>query len=179
MTSNQNASRFTFYMTVTSTDGTVTEGACSDADVRRSLATAARRGYKVEVIPQGGVNIVREVPGKGCHAVVYAPFRNAGHLTATVRNDLRLIAIRPSAVFLPETGCIKAGYINQIPPAASGLLIWRGLVAVNGTAVTVSMSARLALLAVNSGRAPWSYHPTVAELNDLCAPLPPVAAKGA
>ena len=27
---------FTFYMTVTSTDGTVAEGACSDAEVRRS-----------------------------------------------------------------------------------------------------------------------------------------------
>jgi hypothetical protein len=173
-----------FYMTVTSTDGTLTEGACSDADVARSLATAARRGYKVEVTSQGGTNIVREVPGKGRHSVVYVPFRNAGNLTATVREDLRLIAIRdrvarhgrPGAEFQPETGRIKAGYINSIPPAASALLRFRGLVTVNGSAVTVSMSARLAMLAVDSGHAPWSYHPTVAELSDLCATFGATAA---
>jgi len=159
---------FTFYMTVTSTDGTVTEGACSDADVARSLATAARRGYTVDVTPQGGAYIVREIPGKGRHTVSYAPFRNAGSLTATVREDLRLIAIRPTAELQPETGRIKAGYINSIPPAASSLLISRRLVAVNGTTVTLSMSARLAILATDHRTPPWSYHPTVAEINDLC-----------
>jgi hypothetical protein len=160
---------FTFYMTVTSTDGTVTEGACSDADVSRSLTTAVRRGYKVEVTPQGGTNIVREIPGKGRHAVVYAPFRNAGSLTATMREDLRLIVLRPAAELQPGTGRIKAGYINSIPPGASSLLRARGLVAVNGTAVTVSMSARLAMLATDHRTPPWSYEPTAGEINDLCA----------
>lgn len=158
---------FTFYMTVTSTDGTVTEGACTDAQVARSLATAARRGYRVEVTPRGGASIVREIPGKGKHWVVYAPFRNAGGFTPTVRNDLRLIGLR-RAEYQPETGRIKAGYVNSIPPAASALLRFRHLVAIDGTAVTVSMSARLAMLAVDSGHAPWSYHPTVAEISDLC-----------
>lgn len=164
-------SKFTFYMTVTSTDGTVTEGACSDADVMRSLATAARRGYRVEVTAQGGANIVREVPRKGRHSVVYAPFRNAGHLTATAREDLRLIAIRAAATLDPETGRIKAGYINSIPPAASDLLRVRRLVAVDGTTVTVSMSARLAMLAADNSPAPWSYILSAADLDNFCGDI--------
>ena len=76
--------------------------------------------------------------------------------------------IRPTARLQPE-GRINAGYFNSIPPAASAWLRFRGLVTADGTTVTVPMFTRLALLAVNSGRAPWSYHPTVAEINDLCA----------
>ena len=160
---------FTFYMTVNNTDGSVVQGACSDADVTRSLATAARRGYQVEVTPQGGANIARQIPGKGRHSVVYAPFRNAGSLTATVREDLRLIATRPTAELQPETGRIKAGYINSIPPGASSLLMSRGLVAVDGAEVTVPLSTRLAMLATDHRTPPWSYEPTAGEINDLCA----------
>src|ERR1035441_1915124 len=158
---------FTFSMTVNHTDGPAAQGACSDADVTPSLATAARRGYQVEVTPQGGANIARQIPGKGRHSVVYAPFRNAGSLTATVREDLRLIAIRPAAELQPETGRINAGYVNSIPPAASSLLIFRCLVAVNGTAVTLSMSARLALLATDHRTPPRSYEPTAGAINAL------------
>jgi len=148
---------FTFYMTVTSTDGTVTEGACTDADIKRSLATAARWGYRVEVTSQGGANIRREIPGKGCHTVIYKPPRSAGNMSATNIADLRLIDIRPTAEFQPETGRIKAGYVNSIPPAATSWLRSRGLVAVDGTTVTVSMSARLAMLARDHKPAPWAH----------------------
>lgn len=162
---------FTFFMTVTSTDGAVAEGACSDADLRNSLAVAARRGYQVEVTPDGGANITREIPGKGYHSVVYKPFRNVGSLTATMREDLRLIGIRPTAELQPETGRIKAGYVNSIPPAASDWLRFRGLVAVNGTTVTVSMSARLAMLARNYAPAPWAHILTSAQLATFCDSL--------
>jgi len=155
---------FTFFMTVTSADGTVSEGACSDADVRRSLAVAARRGYQVEVTPRGGANIMREVPGKGRHTVAYYPFRSAGGMTATMREDLRLIGTRKTAEFQPATGRIKAGYVNSIPPGASGALRLRGLVAVDGTTVTVSMSARLAMLARDRRPAPWAYILTPGQL---------------
>jgi hypothetical protein len=149
---------FTFFMTVTSTDGTVTGGACSDADIKRSLATAARRGYRVEVTSQGGANIRREIPGKGCHTVIYTPFRKVyGIITNVTREDLRLIDIRRAAEFQPETGRIKAGYVNSIPPATSSWLRFRGLVAVDGTTVTVSMSARLAMLARDHKPAPWAH----------------------
>jgi hypothetical protein len=155
---------FTFFMTVTSTDGTAAEGAASDADVRRSLATAARRGYQVEVTPGGGANISREVPGKGRHSVVYKPFRNAGSITPTVRTDLRLIGLRPAAEFQPETGRIKAGWLNSIPPGASARLRSYGLVAVDGVTVTVSMSARLAMLARDYAPAPWAHILTPGQL---------------
>jgi hypothetical protein len=159
---------FTFFMTVTSTDGTVAEGACSDADVKRSLATAARRGYRVEVTARGGMNIRREIPGKGCHTVIYEPFRSAGHMTATMLQDLRLIGTRPAARLDAETGRIKAGYVNSIPPAASSLLCSRGLVAVDGTTVTVSMSARLAMLARDYVPAPWAHILAPGQLAAFC-----------
>lgn len=159
---------FTFFMTVTGTDGTAAEGACTDEDVKRSLATAARRGYQVEVTPQGGANISREVPGKGRHSVVYKPFRNAGSITPNVRQDLRLISTRATAEFQPGTGRIKAGYVNSIPPAAAGWLRAHGLVAVDGTAVTVSMSARLALLARDHKPVPWAHILTSVQLATFC-----------
>lgn len=149
---------FTFLMTVTSTDGTVTEGACADTDVLRSLATAARRGYRVEVTAGGGANISRDVPGKGIHHVAYRPvLSGALGMTATMRADLRLIGIRSVAVLQPGTGRIKAGYVNEIPPAASDQLRRRGLVSISGTTVTVSMSAQLAMLARDYKPAPWAH----------------------
>lgn len=167
---------FTFFMTVTSTDGTVAEGACSDADLRRSLTIASRRGYRVEVAPSGGANITREIPGKGSHAVAYAPFRGASGLTATMREDLRLIGIRQTAKLQPGTGRIKAGYVNSIPPGASDRLRFHGLVAVNGTTVTVSMSARIAMLARDYKPAPWAHILTPDQLADFCDSVNPKAA---
>ena len=134
----------------------------------RSLATAARRGYQVEVTQQGGANITREVPGKGSHTVVYAPMRIVGHLTPSAREDLRLIAIRAAAGFQPGTGRIQAGYVNSIPPAASAVLLSRGLVTVDGTTATLSMSARLVMLALAHRPAPWAYILTAAELAGFC-----------
>ena len=137
----------TFYMTVTQSDGSVQEGICTEAQAARSLATAVRRGYFVEVLPNGGANIVRHVPGRGRHVVTLTPTRKARKLTPTARFDLKLIETRHRSDFDPETGRIKAGYVNSIPPAASALLMARGLVTVTGTSVTVSLSARLAMLA--------------------------------
>ena len=164
---------YDFHMTVTSTDGTVSKGACTEAQAARSLATAVRRGYFVEVLPDGGANIKRKVHGTagGSHWVKLEPARHAGNLTATVRHDLFLIAVRPSATFEPETGRIKAGYVNSIPPGASAFLRYRGLVTVSGTTVTVSLSARLALLAQDNRPIPWSYEPTADELRKVAASL--------
>ena len=171
MTATEHTAPVAFYMTVTSTDGTVSKGACTEAQAARSLATAVRRGYFVEVLPAGGANIRRKVHGTagGNHWVKLEPMRSAGNLTATVRHDLFLIGVRPTATFEPETGRIKAGYINSIPPAASAFLRYRGLVTVSGTTVTISLSARLAMLAQDSGHAPWSYKPSTGELNAILA----------
>ena len=158
-----------FYMAVTNTDGSVHEGICTEAQAARSLATATRRGYFVEVLPNGGANIVRHVPGRGRHVVTLTPTRKAQKLTPTVRFDLKLIASRHRSDFDPETGRIKAGYVNSIPPGASALLMGRGLVTLTGTAVTVSLSARLAMLAQDNRPVPWSYEPSAGELNDVCA----------
>ena len=159
---------FTFFMTVTGTDGVSAEGACSDADVKRSLTTAARRGYQVEVTPSGGANITRTVPGKGRHTVIYRPFQGALGMTPVMREDLRLISIRKTAEFQPETGRIKAGYVNSIPPSSAARLRFYGLVAVDGTTVTVSMSARLAMLARDYVTPPWAHILTPAQLADFC-----------
>lgn len=163
---------FTYRMTVTSTDGTSTEGACSDADVRRAVAAAARRGYQVEVKPDGGVNITREIPGSGYRDVTYKPARNAGSVTATMLADLRLIGTRPAAALQPETGRINAGYFGSIPPAASAALRSRGLVTVDGTTVTLSVAARAAMLAQDHhARAPWGHLLTPDQLAAFAAAL--------
>jgi hypothetical protein len=168
-----------FLMTVTNTDGSVHEGICTEAQAARSLATAARRGYSVEVLPNGGASIMRKL-GTGYHAVRLTPARYAGKLTATVRQDLALIASRHRSDFDPATGRIKAGYVNSIPPGASGLLMARGLVTLTGTAISVSLSARLAMLAQDNRPIPWAYKPTAGELNDICDEfLIPVSSKGA
>ena len=159
----------TFYMTVIQSDGSVQEGICTEAQAARSLATAARRGYDIEVLPNGGANIGRKIPGVGRHVVKLAPVRKAGKLTPTMRQDLALIASRHRSDFVPETGRIKAGYVNSIPPAASASLMARGLVTLTGTAISVSLSARLAMLAQDNRPMPWSYAPSTSELGDVCA----------
>jgi hypothetical protein len=160
-------SQAAFWMTVTNADGTTSEGVCTEAQAARSLATASRRGYDVEVLPSGGANIVRRIGTAGRHVVKLEPLRKAGKLTATARFDLRLIESRHVSVFQPETGRIKAGYLNSIPPGATAGLMARGLVTVTGTIVTVSLSARLAMLAQDNRPVPWSYTPTTDELSDL------------
>ena len=168
-TAGQALASGTFYMTVTNTDGSVHEGICIEAQAARSLATATRRGYFVEVLPDGGANIVRHVPGRGRHMVTLTPTRKARKLTPTARFDLKLIETRHRSDFDPETGRIKAGYVNSIPPAASALLMGRGLVTLTDATVAVSLSARLAMLAQNNRPVPWSYKPSAGELNDICA----------
>jgi len=152
-------------MTVTHADGTVAEGACTEAQAARSLATGVRRGYSVEVLPNGGASIMRTIPGRGYHTVRFTPGRTARKLTPTIRQDLALIASRHRSDFNPETGRIKAGYVNSIPPGPSASLMSRGLVTLTGTAVTVSLSARLAILAQDNRPIPWSYKPSTDELN--------------
>ena len=68
--------------------------------------------------------------------------------------------------------------ISRATPGASALLMGRGLVTLAGTAVTVSLSARLAMLAQDSGHAPWSYKPGAGELSDLCAEFGILVASG-
>ncbi len=158
---------YAFCMTITHADGSVYEGPVTEAQAVRSLATGSRRGYGVEVLPNGGASIIRPI-GRSYHAVRLTPARNAGKLTATVRQDLALIASRHRSDFVTETGRIKAGYVNSIPPGASALLMGRGLVTLDGTRVTVSLSARLAMLAQDNRPIPWAYKPDAGELDDLC-----------
>jgi hypothetical protein len=169
MTTAEHAARADFYMTVTHADGSAHKGTCTEAQAARSLATASQRGYFIEVLPNGGANIRREVhgPAGGSHWVKLEPARHARKLTPTARLDLALIASRHIAVFVPETGCIKAGYVNSIPPGATSLLRDRGLIALTGSTVTVSLSARLAMLAQDHRPVPWSYEPSAGEVGDL------------
>jgi hypothetical protein len=141
-----------FRMTVINADGTTAEGAYTEADAMCSLRRAVRRGYRVEATRNGGVVITREIPSAGDtwaparkHVVTLEPVAVPGKITGTMRHDLDLIAIRGGSLL--ANGRIKAGYFYGIPPAASARLIARGFVTVRGTAVAVSLSARLAMLA--------------------------------
>lgn len=147
-----------FRETVTSADGSTTEGTCSEADAMRTLGRAVRLGYRVEATQNGGAVIVRLIhagtdhwqpPRK--HTVTLEPIAAAGKITATNRLDLGIIdqhrASRSLAARLdPATGRINAG-LNSIPPAATARLMERGLVTVERDAVSVSLAARLAMLA--------------------------------
>lgn len=71
---------YAFLMTVTHADGSAYEGPCTEEQAARSLATAVRRGYSIEVLPDGGASIIRPV-GTGYHVVRLTPGRNARKLT--------------------------------------------------------------------------------------------------
>jgi hypothetical protein len=119
---------------------------------RRLPRTAiASRSRRIEATRQGGMTITRDVHSGGFaprkHTVTLEPAAPSGKITATVRRDLEAIAVRGS---LLENGRIKAGFIYGIPPAASARLIACGLVTVEGTAVSVSLAARLAMC-------PWRH----------------------
>jgi len=143
---------------VTSADGSTEEGTCSEAQASRLLATAVRRGYTVEATRQGGAVIVRTIPGAADHwtpprrhTVTLEPVTQTGKVTDTMRSDLVIIGLWPTGRRLGArlnagTGRIDAG-LNSIPRGAAKRLIERGLVTVTDGAVTVSLSARLAMLA--------------------------------
>jgi hypothetical protein len=146
-----------FRETVTSADGSTSEGSCSEAQASRLLRRVVRLGYRVEATRSGGAVIVRTIPHGGDtwkparqHTVMLEPVTVAGKITATVRGDLGIVgrwaAGSLAAQFRPETGRIDAG-LNSIPPGAAARLIERGLVTVDGTSVAVSLVARLAMLA--------------------------------
>lgn len=148
MTSNALPAPAAFYMTVTQADGTVSEGICTEAQAARSLATAARRGYRVEATRNGGAVIVRDIRGSVVprkHTVTLEPVAPTGKVTPAMRADLDAIAKRRAGAWLVR-GRINAGFYS-IPPASAARLVQRGLVTVEGTAVAVSIAARLAMLA--------------------------------
>ena len=127
-----------FRETVTSADGSTTEGTCSEEHATALLRTAVRRGYRAEATRQGGAVITREVPGPFVprkHVVTLEPLTPAGRVTETQRRDLAAIDHR-AGVLRPD-GRIKAGFACLIPPAAAARLIQGGLVTVTGTAVTM------------------------------------------
>lgn len=133
-----------FRETVTSADGEVTESACTEEHALRLLRTAVRRGYRTEATSRGGAVITRELAQSRKRTVTLEPV-SAARVTATMRRDLGLIAMRGASLL--ENGRIRAGYLYGIPPATSARLISRGLVTVTGTSVAVSLAARLAMLA--------------------------------
>ena len=158
-----------FRSTVTSSDGTTSEGTSSEADAWRTLRTAVRRGYSVEATRQGGAIIVREIPHAGDtwqparkHTVTLEPVTHAGTVTATMRGDLDAIARWGRSRLTGDR--IRAGFIYGIPPAATARLMQRGLVTVDGETVSVSLVARLAMLAQDhhtETREPRGYvHPS-------------------
>ena len=133
---------------ITNADGATAEGRSTEEHAMTLLRIATRRGYRIEATRQGGMTITRDVHSGGFaprkHTVTLEPAAPSGKITATVRRDLEAIAVRGS---LLENGRIKAGFIYGIPPAASARLIACGLVTVEGTAVSVSLAARLAMCA--------------------------------
>lgn len=144
-----------FRETVTDADGAAAEGTCSEAHALALLRRAVRLGYRVEATRHGGAVIAREIPAgtdqwspPRTHTVTLEPVTPAGTVTAANRIDLGIIdrrggLRRPAQL---NHGRIDAG-LNSIPPAAAARLIDRGLVTVDGTTVTVSLIARLAMVA--------------------------------
>jgi hypothetical protein len=147
-----------FRETVTSADGTTAEGMCSEAHAATLLQRAVQRGYSVEATRNGGAVIVRTIPGASGHwtpprrhTVTLEPVTATGKVTETMRSDLVIVGCWPAGRQLAahlnaKTGRIDAGF-NSIPPGATRRLIDRGLVTIAGDVVTVSLAARLAMLA--------------------------------
>lgn len=152
-----------FRETVTSADGTTAEGACTEEHAMSLLRTATRRSYRVEATSKGGMIITRDVHGGGvfprAHTVTLEPAADAGTVTPAMRRDLDVIASRRSASLVGRR--IHAA-LYTVPAAATARLIARGLVAVEGTAVTVSLVGRLAMCAqdhrATAGKPRGYYH---------------------
>lgn len=149
-----------FREVITSADGTIAEGTCSEAHALALLRTAVRRGYRAEATRHGGAVVERDVWDGGFaprkHTVTLEPLTPAGALTATVRADLDAIARARAPYFAREganAGRIIAGFRYGIPPATSARLAGRGLVTIGGSgerpAVSLSLAARLAMLAAD------------------------------
>jgi hypothetical protein len=143
-----------FREAITSADGTVTAGTCDEAHALSLLRRAVRRGYTVEATRAGGAVIVRTVhdgdyvPRR--HTVTIEPAVPAGKITKAMRRDLVALADRdarsgPNRIDA-GTRRINAG-LYSIPPAATARLADRGLVKIDDDRVTVSLAARLAILA--------------------------------
>jgi hypothetical protein len=151
-----------FRETVTAGDGASHTGACSEVHALSLLYTAVRRGYSVEATRDGGAVIVRILPGGARRTVTLEPAAPAGTVTRTMRSDLNLITLRGgSGRASLAGGCILAPFY-RCPPAATARLVARGLVTVTDTGgVTVSLSARLAMLAQDhrtTTSQPRGYH---------------------
>lgn len=141
---------------ITSADGTVTEGTCTEAHAASLLARAVRLGYRVTATRSGGSVIVRDIPSvAGCvprrRMVTLEPAVPCGTLTATVRRDLAAVD-KARAPYLRD-GRICAGFYT-VPPTATARLIGRALVTVSDakgerSPVVVSLVARLAMLAAD------------------------------
>lgn len=175
-----------FREVITSTDGSTTEGTCSEAHALSLLRRAVRRGYRVEATRAGGAVITRDVwtgdalPKK--HVVTIEPLVSIGTITATTLSDLNAVAADRGAyrvdqaetLFRSRVGRINAGLMS-VPPSSVRRLVDGGLLVLgeperstsNGylpeTRVPVrpSLVARLALLAAahrTSTLEPRGYH---------------------
>lgn len=137
-------------VTITSSDGTSEASDYTSGEARQLLATAAQRGYAAEATWPGGITITRPVHGfslvRRLHIVRLEPLTPAGKITPAVRRDLELINGRRSRTER-GTGVILAGNFGAIPAGAARRLRARGLIEDDGQAVTVSLSARLAMCA--------------------------------
>jgi hypothetical protein len=143
-----------FRETVTNSDGTTAEGTCTEEHAMSLLATATRRGYRIEATRKGGMVITRDVlipdgerAARRTRTVTLEPAAPLPSITATAREDFAQINQRAAAGLSSRLvgARIQAGFYS-IPPAAASRLIRGGLVilADDGT-VTVSLAARLAM----------------------------------
>jgi hypothetical protein len=182
-----------FREVATSTNGTTTEGTCSEGHALYLLRTAVRRGYQVEATRHGGAVITRKVwtgdVTPKTLTVAIEPLTAVGLITPTLLGDLAVISAEQRAyrVDQAEPGFrSRIGRINarlaSVPPAAARRLVERGLIVLgeperstsNGclpetrTPVQLSLVARLVLLAHahrTSTTAPRGYHrPDLSEL---------------
>jgi hypothetical protein len=143
-----------FREVVTSADGSTDEGSCTEEHVTSVLATAVRRGYRIEATRKGGMIVTRDVySGRSIvplkHTVTLEPSAEAVAITAATRKDLAMIDRRTSAG-LPSwlaDGRIRAGYFFSVPAAAAARLMRGGLITVTDGTVAVSLAARLAMCA--------------------------------
>lgn len=158
-----------FNTVVTLADGTTSNGTCNETEAIRLLTKAVQRGYSVEATRSGGAVIVRMIPASTDrwtlprkHTVTFEPVTPVGTVTQVQRRDLVAITRRRAGSWLVK-GRIHAG-LYSIPPAAAGRLVQRGLVTINGTDVSVSLVARLAMLAQD-------HHTTTSEPAGYRAPI--------
>ncbi|MGC0418369.1 hypothetical protein [Embleya sp. AB8] len=160
--------------------GGTTEGTASEAHAESLLRRAVNRGFRIEAATTGGALITWTAvtfdgPTRQTRAIQLLPLMPVGSsLTESTRKDLDLIRSGPADYVMRNGAREITGLFWTIPQGATARLRARRLVTEGDGPVRVTLTARLALLALNhrtctTEPAGWE-HPGNRPSAGLCKP---------